>query len=61
MTGSELTLDQLQTVSGGIIDGGCRPPIMRGTSVRTGYAEAVGLDSSTVDVVNNIGGSPDVC
>ena len=27
MTNTELTLEQLQAVSGGIIDGGCRPPI----------------------------------
>ena len=57
MTNIELTLDQLQAVSGGIIDGGCRPPIKRGTSLLTGYAEAVGLDSSIFDVVNNIGAS----
>ena len=57
MTNIELTLDQLQAVSGGIIDGGCRPPIKRGTNFQTGYAEAVGLDSSTVEVVNNIEGA----
>jgi len=57
MTNTELTLDQLQDVFGGIIDGGCRPPIKRGTSFQTGYAEAVGLDSSTVEVVNNIEGA----
>ena len=57
MTNTELTLDQLQDVFGGIIDGGCRPPIKRGTNFQTGYAEAVGLDSSTVEVVNNIEGA----
>jgi len=49
MTKTELTLDQLQAVSGGIIDGGCRPPIKRGLSIQTGYAEAVGLDSSVFE------------
>ena len=57
MTNTELTLDQLQDVFGGIINGGCRPPIKRGMSLLTGYAEAVGLDSSIFDVVNNIGAS----
>jgi len=32
MTNTELTLDQLQALSGGIIDGGCRPPIKHGVT-----------------------------
>jgi len=56
MTNTELTLDQLQAVSSGIIDGGCHPPIKWGTCFQTGYAEAVGLDSFTVDLAINLVG-----
>ena len=69
MTSTELTLEQLQAVAGGVIysnflTGAASRGVIHPTFceapervARLSYAEAVGLDSSTVDVVNNVTGS----